>query len=112
MYEYKVKEIVSIYDGDTCKLILDLGFNISSMQTIRLLGINAPELRGDERPQGIISRDWLRDRLFSSWDNEQEIIIKTTKDKSGKYGRLLGTIIIEGVNINELMIKDGLAEVY
>ena len=57
MYEYKVKEVIKVYDGDTITVILDLGFNVTKLEIIRFAWINAPELRGEEHDQGIISRD-------------------------------------------------------
>ena len=56
-------------------------------QKIRLLGINTPEVRGSEKSQGIISRDALRQRILG-----KVVIIKTSKDKKGKYGRWLGEV--------------------
>ena len=111
MWTYNVKEIVKIYDGDTCTFLVDLGFNITTKIIVRLLGIDTPEIRGEERPEGLIARDWLRERLNTAM-LENGIIIKTYKDSKGKYGRYLGTIYIDGVNINMQLIAEGLAEVY
>jgi len=112
MYTYRVKEIVKIYDGDTIQVILDLGFGIYKHETIRLLGIDTPELRGDEYESGIISRDYLRERLYLAYEMNKEIFIKTTKDKQGKYGRYLGVVFVEETDINEELLSLGLAEVY
>ena len=85
-----------------------IGFDIIlHNQKIRLLGIDTPEVRGKEREQGLISRDALRKKIGSKW-----IIVKTQQDKKGKYGRWLGTIFIDKENVNEWLIKEGLAEVY
>jgi micrococcal nuclease len=81
-------KVVSVYDGDTVRADIDLGFNIiMNNQSIRLLGINTPEVRGDEKAQGIIVRDYVREQIL-----EQNIILKTYKDSKGKYGRWLGEI--------------------
>jgi len=112
MYEYKVIKIKSIYDGDTMKVVLDLGFNITSLETLRLYGINAPELKGSERDKGLISRDYLRNRIYTAIDNNIPIIVRTHKDKTGKYGRLLAEVFIDNVNINEELIKKDLAVEY
>lgn len=114
MYEYKVLEVLSIYDGDTMKVVLDLGFGISSRQTLRLYGIDTPEMRGEEREQGIVSRDWLRQKIGEAQENNVDIIIKSTKDKKGKYGRLLASVFIgeSETSLNEQLIAEGLAEVY
>ena len=107
MYEYRAL-VRKVYDGDTITVDIDLGFDmLLRNQKIRLLGINTPEVRGKERPEGLKSRDALRDKIGSKW-----VIIKTKKDKKGKYGRWLGTIFIEDENVNEWLIKEGLAEVY
>lgn len=111
MYEYRVKEIAKIYDGDTITLIMDLGFSISTKQTFRLLNVDTPEVRGAERPEGLIARDWLRERLNTAME-EKGIIIKTYKDSRGKYGRYLCEVFVDGVNINIQLLAEGLAEVY
>ena len=55
-YFYKAK-IISVYDGDTVTAVMDLGFNITNKIKIRLHGINAPEIRGKKRPEGLKSKD-------------------------------------------------------
>tara|TARA_R110000851_G_scaffold25240_4_gene72838 strand:- start:6546 stop:6869 length:324 start_codon:yes stop_codon:yes gene_type:complete len=107
MYEYRAL-VRKIYDGDTIRVDIDLGFGIElKNQSIRLLGVNTPEVRGEEREKGLISRDALRGKIGSKW-----VIIKTQLDKKGKYGRWLGTIFIDDQNVNEWLISEGLAVVY
>ena len=104
MYTYRAK-IISVYDGDTVTALVDLGFGITNKIKVRLKGINTPELRGVERAQGIISRDFLREKILN-----KDIIIQTFKDKKGKYGRYIGTLWFDEENINELLVERGLAE--
>jgi len=104
MYEYKAR-IVKVYDGDTVTAVVDLGFNVSVTEKLRLHGLDTPEIRGEERPDGLISRDRLRERIL-----DQEVTIKTFKDKKGKYGRYIAEIYLEEENINEWLITEGLAE--
>lgn len=104
MYEYKAK-VVKVYDGDTITALIDLGFGVTFKEKIRLYGINTPEIRGKERPDGLISRDRLRDRIL-----DKDVIIKTFKDKKGKYGRYIAEIYLEEENINEWLVSEGLAE--
>jgi len=107
MYEYKAK-VISVYDGDTIRIKIDLGFGFSNNGTngkgmsIRLYGINTPEIRGDEKVQGKISRDYLRSRILG-----KDIVIKTIKDKTGKYGRYLGKIYLNGECINDTLVEKG-----
>lgn len=101
--------ITSIYDGDTVTCNIDLGFGIIiNKQKIRLFGIDAPELRGEEREDGIIIRDKLRGLILDKWVN-----LYTIKDSKGKYGRWLGIIVDENnININELLLQDKLVKEY
>ena len=106
-YCYKAK-CISVYDGDTITLDISLGFNITMhKQKARLLGINTPEVRGKDREAGLVSRDRLRELI-----DGKDIIIATHKDRGGKYGRLLATIFLDGVNINQQLVDEGLAKVY
>jgi len=94
-----------VYDADTVRLVADLGFGLlSELGPCRLYGINAPEMRGPERPEGIVARDFLRGLLRrGEW-----FTIRTYKDRRGKYGRYLCEIILDdGTNINNLLVKTG-----
>ena len=103
-YLYKA-EIDNIYDGDTITCTIDCGFGIKlTKQKIRLYGINCPELRGDEKVRGREARDALRNKL-----HEGKIILKTIKDKKGKYGRWLGIVYLKDENINNWLVKNGYA---
>jgi len=104
--------VTGVYDGDSITIDIDLGFNNwKKNQKVRLLGINTPEIRGEERPDGLVARDRLRELIL-----DKEIIITSYKDKSGKYGRWLATVFLkqDGMfeNINTLLLHEGLAEVY
>lgn len=106
--------VVDVYDGDTVRVVIDQGFNDLKGANVdgnhrgvslRLHGINTPEVRGEQRPQGLISRNWLRDQVLN-----KEIIIQTIKDKTGKYGRYLVILYKDNLNLNEELVKLGLAE--
>jgi len=109
---YFYKAIVrSIYDGDTMRVDIDLGFNNWKMnEKLRLSGIDTPEIRGEERPYGLIAKDFVMERIPVG----SEIYLLTEKDKSGKYGRYLATIFYgENLNnLNEELLQAGMAEAY
>lgn len=105
LYYYKA-EVIKVYDGDTITVDIDLGMGVwLRAQKIRLANINTPEIRGDEREEGLKSRDWLRDKILG-----KEIFLKTIKDKKGKYGRWLGEVWLNEENVNELLVEKGMAE--
>jgi micrococcal nuclease len=112
LYHYEAR-LVSVYDGDTIRVDLSLGFNIWQLnKPIRLYGIDTPELRGAERPQGLVVRDIVEQRLRQA----DRLIIETHKDTTGKYGRLLGTVHYrvgdQWRNLNQELLEEGLAAVY
>ena len=107
MYVYRAV-VISVYDGDTITVRIDLGFNVTKIEKLRLFGINAPEVRGDDRTLGLISRDMLRTLILN-----KDVIVKTYRDKKGKYGRYLADIFIEQetgpMNVNDWLVKENLA---
>ena len=111
MYQYKIKKINRIIDGDTVDLDIDLGFSITISHRVRLKGIDAAETRTkdlEEKAEGIKARLWLEKEL----SREGEWIIETYKED--KYGRILGTLYLVGdpVTVNERMLNEGIAKPY
>jgi len=107
MYEYRAF-VRKVYDGDTITVDFDLGFDIILRnQKIRLSRIDTPEVRGEERVDGLKSRDALREKISNKW-----VIIKTKKDKKGKFGRWLGEVWHEDVCMNDWLLKEGYAKPY
>ncbi|MFD0863606.1 thermonuclease family protein [Sungkyunkwania multivorans] len=106
MYHYKAK-VIDVYDGDTITAVVDLGFLHYQEMKLRLYGIDTPELRGEQREEGLKVRDILREMIL-----DKEVELFTYKDKQGKYGRYLATVVIEGLNINDWLVAQGHAEIY
>ena len=111
MYQYKIKKIHRIIDGDTVDVDIDLGFNITIKQRVRLKGIDAAETRTkdlEEKAEGIKARLWLEKEL----SREGVWIIETTKED--KYGRILGTLYLvnDPVTVNQRMLNEGIAYPY
>ena len=113
MYEYRCN-LVKIIDGDTIDVDLDLGFAVVlKKQRIRLYGINTPESRTrdlEEKKYGLAAKARLRELL----EEADTISIKTEIDKKarGKYGRILGTVMVGTTNINSLLVDEGHAIPY
>jgi len=111
MYQYKVKKINRIIDGDTIDLDIDLGFGITLSHRVRLKDINAAETKTldlEEKAKGLVAKEWLKKEL----SREGEWIIETVKED--KYGRILGTLYFVGdpVTVNERMLNEGIAKPY
>lgn len=116
MYEYKA-EVIRVIDGDTLEMNIDLGFGVRFQEIVRLAGINTPEIFGvkkdsEEYKKGIEAKTYVENLLMAeSLKTEPSIIIKTEKDKKGKYGRYIATIIVNGdINLNEKLVIERLAE--
>ena len=111
MYEYSCK-VDRVVDGDTIDVVLDLGFDILYRCRVRLYGIDTPESRTrnkDEKVRGKLAGSFLQDAV----DKGNKVIIETKlKDSKGKFGRVLGNVIVDGENINQLMIDNYLAVAY
>jgi micrococcal nuclease len=111
MYEYFVKEVTKVVDGDTIDVIIDLGFDIMFSSRVRLAGIDTPESRTTNKAEkilGLESKEYLKKYLKDA----KPIIIKTEKmNSSEKYGRILGWVYVNGdtESLNDKMINDGYA---
>jgi micrococcal nuclease len=109
MYRYNAS-VLKVVDGDTIDAMIDLGFSVWVKKRIRLYGIDAPETRTrnlEEKARGFQTKERLVELLEKS-DNKFVLVSHGV----GKYGRCLGTILINDTDINQLLIKEGLAEEY
>jgi micrococcal nuclease len=111
MYEYFVKEVKNVVDGDTIDVIIDLGFDILFASRVRLAGIDTPESRTTDKAEkalGIEAKEYLKKQLKDA----KSVVIRTEKmDSSEKYGRILGWVYVNGESesVNNKMINDGYA---
>ena len=110
-FSYRVSKVTKVVDGDTIDVIIDLGFDIMYKSRVRLFGIDTPESRTRdlvEKKYGLLSKEFLKTQL-----KKGKIVIKTHKDEeTGKFGRILGEIFVDGVNVNQLMCDEGHAVLY
>ena len=111
MYEYHVKKVANVVDGDTIDVEIDLGFDISFSSRVRLAGIDTPESRTTNKAEKVLGLE-AKEYVKSKIKDAKEVVIKTEKmDSSEKYGRILGWLFLDGskVSVNEQMIADGYA---
>ncbi len=111
MYEYFVREVKNVVDGDTIDVVIDLGFDIMFASRVRLAGIDTPESRTTDKAEkvlGVEAKEYLKKQLKDA----KSVVIRTEKmDSSEKYGRILGWVYVNGESesLNNKMINDGYA---
>lgn len=108
MFEYTAI-VVRIVDGDTVDLDVDLGFKTRRKDRFRLEGIDTPEVRTKdkiEKAAGLAASARLAELIPVG----SEVTVRT--NKPGKYGRWIATILKDGVDINQQLVKEGHAVPY
>jgi len=105
MYEYTAR-VLKVVDGDTLDLSIDLGFNIWITQRCRLQGIDTPEthtLNAAEKVLGLKAKGVLEGLVKTA----KTVTVRTAKED--KYGRVLVTLFLDLININESLVAAGYA---
>lgn len=104
-------EVERVIDGDTIVVDLYLGLDVVlNDQVLRLYGIDAWEVRGEEREKGLLAKEFLITALCT-WQVLIEIRPEWGRNGRGKYGRWLAVVFVEGANVNNLMVGQGHATI-
>ena len=105
MYEYRGK-VTRVVDGDTIDVKIDLGFGITYDIRLRLKGIDTPEIYGpsskEEYEEGMKAKNLVEKYILDRW-----VLIKTYKDRKGKYGRYIGDVFFDGMSLVDILKKYG-----
>jgi len=117
MHEYKCT-ILRVVDGDTVDVDIDLGFGVwLRKERVRIHGIDTPESRTrdlEEKKYGLAAKQFVKDILLVG--SQQRLI--TEKDKTGKFGRILGKFLVHDVkedremHLGQIMIREHQAVAY
>lgn len=110
MSKFVIFSIERVVDGDTVDLILDLGFGILSKQRIRLLGIDAPESRTSDATEKIYGK--LAKRELEKWCENICIELRCDSHECGKFGRVLGELWVNDINVNKWLCDNHYAVPY
>lgn len=107
MFEYTAT-LITIVDGDTLKLDVDLGFRVHTRQVFRLTRINCPEL---------LSLEGMQARAFVAETLAKATTLKVMTSRSEKYGRWLAELYYQTKetgarwhNLNTLLLTKGHAK--
>lgn len=100
--------ITRVIDGDTVRATIDLGWNASIEQNCRLLRVDAPEVRGTERPEGLAAeafvQAWVDEHAMGSWP------FTIRSEKADSFGRYLIELTARGgCNLNDDLLAAGYA---
>ena len=111
MYEYKCK-VTRVVDGDTVDIDIDLGFGVwLHKERVRIYGIDTPESRTRDKVEkrfGLLAKEFVKQFVKGS-----SVILRTQKyDAKGKFGRILGDIIVDDKSLSETMTQEHHAVAY
>ena len=117
-YNFRVVKINRVVDGDTIDVTIDLGFDLTKKERVRIAGVDTPEKRTrdkEEKALGIDATNWMKEKLNEALKGDDNLVIRTELVGGvGKYGRLLGWLYIGDaeLSLNEAMIEEGYAWAY
>lgn len=122
-YTYRIKAVERVIDGDTLDVAIDLGFDVSTTQRVRLLGVDTPESRtadAEEKKYGLLAKQKLKEwcmKALASDTDDIELEIRCPKpDSREKFGRVLAEVwVSEGgrwTNVNKWLCDNGYAVFY
>ena len=84
-YRYRAR-CESVTDGDTIRATLDMGCHCYHVEAIRLRGVDTAEVRGAERPDGIVARAFVQLWVDTAGTGEWPLIVETHKGETfGRY---------------------------
>lgn len=90
-------KVISVHDGDTITILQD-----KQQIKVRLFGIDAPELK---QPYGKKSKQFLSNLIVGQ-------IVEVEENGNDRYGRTIGTVYLNGDDINAQMVENGYAWAY
>ena len=115
--------VTAVVDGDT----IDVRLANGTTETIRLLGIDTPEVHVENEPaefEGVPDTDAGRTCLRNAGEQASArvesrlagenvtLLFDSVSDRRGGYGRLLAYVSHRGTNVNAALVADGSARVY
>ena len=90
-------KVISIHDGDTITILQN-----KTQIKVRLFGIDAPELK---QPYGKKSKQFLANLIAGE-------VVEVDENGKDRYKRMIGTVYLNGADINAQMVENGYAWAY
>lgn len=109
-YEYGIRRVVHVVDGDTFDLEVDLGFYQYGVYRFRLLGVDTPEIYGPNASEA----GQEAKRFVASWLEENLADLRINTKKTGSFGRWIAVVWNSrtGESLGDALLAEGLAEEY
>ena len=101
--------VTRIVDGDTLHLDVDLGCDTTLAMTVRLYGLNCPEMNTDAgKAAKAYVEQWVGDSA------SKQFVVRTVRDTKEKYGRYLADLLPAsgGESLCEALLASGNAVPY
>lgn len=99
-----------VIDGDSIEVEVDLGMRLRWIGSLRLHRIDAPEMRGTQRPAGLAVR-----RIVEAWlDERAPRGLRVHSHEWDKFGRLLGDVqdmTLDGL-LTDYLLQRGVVHPY
>lgn len=125
---YPVAEVIDVYDGDSYKLLLDVGGSIGWWPWLRLDGFSCPELRvkGDfghmvDNPAGVKAREAARILIGAAMEAELLWVVthraphpykvKRYQDEDQTFSRYVADVMLGDVLLGDQLVASGDARV-
>lgn len=98
--------IVNVHDGDTFDIEIDLLFDVKRNIKLRLARVNTPEVFGDQRPQGLNSKEFVESNFLNQKINVIDKGIDTFRRNLGEV-----YVIFDNIeqNLSDLLVSKNLA---
>lgn len=101
-YVYKA-HIDRVIDGDTFDATVDLGFQITTYQRLRLTNVDTPEMKGPEREEGAKVKEYVKGLIEGKTVTIQSF-------KLGDFGRYTAEVFLDGdEKLSEHLLAQGMA---
>lgn len=104
LYVYRA-EYIRNYDGDTVTFMVDVGLTSYRKLTVRLYDVDTHELRSKDVTDKALAYE--AKEFAKNFLKGKEIFIKTIRDKTGKYGRYLAHVYVDGVSLSKELRRNG-----
>jgi micrococcal nuclease len=77
-YRFRLERVV---DGDTLDVLVDCGFDVWRAVTVRLYGVNCPEMKGASKAEGRAAKQATMD-----WFDNRTSLVMVSHQKAGRSG--------------------------